>query len=70
MIGYDVVTIYSSFLSEEKKKSRLEKTVIEAYEEIKKETFPSHVKVVQLAVSCYDLNNDDVDIPMVRYTLN
>ena len=70
MIGYDVVTIYSNFLSQEKKNDRLEKTVIQAYEEIKKEKFPSHVKVLQLAVSCYDMNDDDVDIPMVRYTLN
>ena len=36
-------------------------------EETRKEKLPIDVKVITLGVSCYNLNDEDVDIPLVRY---
>jgi ubiquitin-activating enzyme E1 len=69
MIGVGVVTIYSSFISEEKKKERMSKRITEILEMIKNERLPEHAKRLTLAVSCYDSNGDDVDIPLIRYIL-
>jgi ubiquitin-activating enzyme E1 len=69
MIGAGVVTIYSSFISEERRKERMGKRITEILELIKKEKLPEHVKRLTLAVSCCDMNGDDVDIPLVRYIL-
>ncbi len=36
-------------------------------EEIKKEPIPSDKRFLTLSVSCYDLNDEDVEIPLVKY---
>ncbi|CAF0776117.1 unnamed protein product [Brachionus calyciflorus] len=69
MIGYDVVTIYSNFLSIEKRKDRLNKKITEILEIIKKEKLPEHTKSLTLSIVCYDSNEEDVDIPLIKYTI-
>jgi ubiquitin-activating enzyme E1 len=69
MIGVSLLTLYSSFLSSEKRAERMKMKLSEIVEKIKKEKLPKHVKYLILSVSCTDSDGSDIDIPLVKYIL-
>lgn len=39
----------------------------EILEKIKKEKLTNNIKKLVFSISCYDMNDEDVDVPMVNY---
>lgn len=67
MVVKEYVTLYSEFLPKATTAERMEMKMTEILEKIKKEKLTNNIKKLVFSISCYDMNDEDVDVPMVNY---
>ncbi|KAL3317491.1 E1 ubiquitin-activating protein [Cichlidogyrus casuarinus] len=69
ILSQDVSMIYSFFMAAPKRKERLAMKMSEAVEAVSKKPIPAHVKALVFEICCTDEEDNDVDVPYVRYKL-
>jgi len=69
MLSQGVSMLYSFFMSEAKRKERLQKTISDLVTSITNRPIPPHVKALVLEPMCSDESGEDVEVPYVRYLL-
>jgi len=57
-------------MSQEKRKERLPMLMSQVVESVSKRPLEPHVNALTFELCCNDLNDEDVEVPYVRYTLN
>ncbi|KAK4471400.1 hypothetical protein MN116_004831 [Schistosoma mekongi] len=69
MLSQDVSILYAFFMPEARRKKRLAMTLKQLVETVSKRQIPPHVKALVFDVCCSDMNDEDVDVPYIRYVL-
>jgi ubiquitin-activating enzyme E1 len=69
MISQGVCMLYSFFLPAATQKQRMEMTLRNIVETVSKKPIPKHVKSLVFELCCSDENDEDVEVPYVKYTL-
>jgi len=68
MISYDVVLLYAEFLGK-KLNERYSMKIVELIEHLSKKPFNRQLKSIPLEICCSDENDEDVEVPFVKYYL-
>ncbi|KAL3985654.1 ubiquitin-activating enzyme E1 family protein [Acanthocheilonema viteae] len=69
MMSCGVSLIYSFFLSNDKKKERLEQDMKDIVEEVTKKKIPDYVQSIVLEVIANNKDDEDVEIPYIKFNL-
>ncbi|VDN08050.1 unnamed protein product [Thelazia callipaeda] len=69
MMSCGVSLIYSFFLNHDKKMERLEQDMQEVVEEVTKKKIPDHVHSIVLEVIANNKDEEDVEIPYIKFNL-
>ncbi|CAH8497265.1 unnamed protein product [Schistosoma turkestanicum] len=69
MLSQDVSMLYAFFMPEARRKERLAMSLKQLVETVSKRQVPPHVKVLVFDVCCSDMNDEDVEVPYIRYVL-
>lgn len=69
MISQGVVMLYSFFIDAQKKKERLAMPISQLVEAVGKKPIPAHVRTLVLELMCSDMDDNDVEVPYVKYIL-
>ncbi|CAH8513932.1 unnamed protein product [Heterobilharzia americana] len=69
MLSQDVSMLYAFFMPEARRKERLVMSLKQLVETVSKRQIPPHVKALVFDVCCSDMNDEDVDVPYIRYVL-
>ncbi|VDK77052.1 unnamed protein product [Onchocerca ochengi] len=69
MMSCGVSLIYSFFLSSDKRKERLEQDMKEIVEEVTRKKIPNHVQSIVLEVIANNKDDEDVEIPYIKFNL-
>nr|CAH8849192.1 unnamed protein product [Trichobilharzia regenti] len=69
MLSQDVSMLYAFFMPEARRKERLVMSLKQLVETVSKRQIPPHVNALVFDVCCSDMNDEDVDVPYIRYAL-
>lgn len=67
MVSSGVAMIFSFFMSQSKRKERMDLKLSEVVQKIAKRKLKPHEKALVLEMCCTDLEDEDVEVPYVRY---
>lgn len=69
MLSQGVCLLYSDFMGKEKKAERLPYRISEVVKKVSKKKIPPHVRALVLEICCNDKDDEDVEVPFVKYVL-
>lgn len=69
MLSQNVCMLYSFFLNKDKKAERMNMPLSEVVRLVSKKKIEPHVRALIFEICCNDDDDEDVEVPYVRYTL-
>lgn len=69
MLSQGVSMLYSFFQSKAKQEERMNQKMTEIVRKITKRDIPAHERALVFEICCNDVDDEDVEVPYVRYTL-
>jgi ubiquitin-activating enzyme E1 len=69
MLSQNVTMLYSFFMSEKKLKERENLLIDKCIEHIMEENIESHIKSLCLEAYCVDEDDNELEVPYIRYLL-